>query len=68
MQTILDDRNAAFLELPETSFLTSLSSITFNLQVVEAIRKSLKTDKASDLDGLSYRILKELSNKLSSPL
>ena len=67
-QTILDDSNAVLPELPEPSYLTSLSSIAFDSQEVEEILKTLKTDKASGPDGLSNRILKELSHELSSPL
>ena len=55
-QTVLDDSSAVLSELPEPSYLTSLSSIAD------------KADKASGPDGLSNRILKELSHKLSSPL
>ena len=39
-QTILDDCNAVLPELPEPSFLTSLSSIAFNPQEVEEILKN----------------------------
>ena len=67
-QTILDDSNAVLPELPEPSYLTSLSSIAFDPQEVEEILKTLKTDKASGPDGLCNRILKELSHELSSPL
>ena len=67
-QTVLDDSNAVLPELPEPSYLTSLSSIAFDPQEVEEILRTLKTDKASGPDGLSNRILKELSHELSSPL
>ena len=67
-QTVLDDSNAVLPELPEPSYLTSLNSIAFDPQEVEEILKTLKTDKASGPDGLSNRILKKLSHKLSSPL
>ena len=63
-QTVLDDSNVVFPELPEPSYLTSLSSIAFDPQEVEEIHKTLKTDKASGPDGLSNRILKELSHEL----
>ena len=66
-QTVLDDNNAVLPELPEPSYLTSLSSIAFDPQEVEEILRTLKTDKASGPDGLSNRILKELSHELSSP-
>ena len=67
-QTILDDSNAVLPELHEPSYLTNLSSIAFDPQEVEEILKALKPDKASGPDGLSNRILKELSHELSSPL
>ena len=67
-QTVLDDSNDVLPELPEPSYLTSLSSIAFDPQEVEEILRTLKTDKASGPDGLSNRILKELSHELSSPL
>ena len=67
-QTVLDDSNAVLPELPEPSYLTSLSSIAFDPQEVEENLRTLKTDKASGPDGLSNRILKELSHELSSPL
>ena len=65
---VLDDSNAVLPELPEPSYLTSLSSIAFDPQEVEEILRTLKTDKASGPDGLSNRILKELSHEISSPL
>ena len=67
-QTVLDDSNAVLPKLAEPSYLTSLSSIAFDPQEVEEILKTLKSDKASGPDGLSNRILKELSHELSSPL
>ena len=67
-QTILDDSNAVLPELPEPSYLTSLSIMAFDPQEVEEILKTLKTDTVSGPDGLSNRILKELSHELSSPL
>ena len=57
-QTVLDDSNAVLPELPEPSYLTSLSSIAFDPQEVEEILRTLKTDKASGPDGLSNLILK----------
>ena len=57
-QTIFEDSNAVLPELPEPSYLTSLSSIAFDPQEFEAILKTLKTDKASGNGGLSNRILK----------
>ena len=67
-QTILGDSNAVFLDLPEPSYLTSLSSIAFDPQNAEEIIKSLKTDKSSSPDGRSNHILKELSHELLSLL
>ena len=67
-QTILGNSNAVLPELPETSYLTSLSSIAFDPQEVEEILKILKTDKASGPNGLSNNILKTLSHELSSLL
>ena len=64
-QTILDDSNAVLLELSKLSYL---NSIAYDPQEVEEILKTLKTDKASGPDGLSGRMLKELSHELSSPL
>ena len=68
MQTIVDDSNAVLPDLPEPSYLTSLSSIAYDPQDAEEILKTLKTDKASGPDGRSNHILKELSHELSSHL
>ena len=64
-QTILDDSNAVLPDLSEPFYL---NSIAFDPQEVGDILTTLKTDKASGPDGLSNRILKELSHELSSPL
>ena len=55
-------------DMPEPSYLRSLSSIAFDPHEVDESLKTLTTDKASGPDGLSNRILKELSHELSSTL
>ena len=55
---MFDDSNVVFPELPEPSYLTSLSSIAFDPQEVEEILKTLRTDKASGPDGNRNRKLK----------
>ena len=66
-QTILDDSNAILPELPPPSYNTQLNRITLTPLEVEPILKTLKPGKASGPNGLSNRVLKELSNELSSP-
>ena len=66
-QTILDDSNAILPELPPPSYNTQLNRITLTPLEVESILKTLKPGKASGPNGLSNRVLKELSNELSSP-
>ena len=65
-QTILDDSNAILPELPPPSYNTLLNRIILTLEV-ESKLKTLKPGKASGPNGLSNRVLKELSNELSSP-
>ena len=66
-QTILDDSNAILPELPPSSYNSQLNRITLTPLEVESILKTLKPGKASGPNGLSNRVLKELSNELSSP-
>ena len=66
-QTILDDSNAILPELPPPSYNTQLNRIILTPLEKESILKTLKPGKASDPNGLSNRVLKELSNELSSP-
>ena len=66
-QTILDDSNAILPELPPPSYNTQLNRIILTPLEVESILKTLKPGKASGPNGLSNRVLKELSNELSSP-
>ena len=67
-QTILDDSNVRLPDLPPPTYNTTLNRIVItNLEVKSALQ-TLKTGKASGPNGLSNRILRELSSELSHPL
>ena len=55
-QTVLDDSKAVLPELPEPSYLTSLSSIAFDPQEVEEILRTLKVIRLqrSGIDTIKY--------------
>ena len=66
-QTVLNDANAYLPDLPSPSYTTQLNSIILTPFEVESVLQTLKIGKASGPDGISNRILKELSHELSSP-
>ena len=60
-QTILDDTNAVLPKIPPPSYNIQLSGTVLTPLDVESVLKTLKTGKASGLNGLNNRIFKELS-------
>ena len=67
-QTVLSEQNAILPDLPDINRLNSrLDSIVFTRLEVESVLKSLALGKASGPNGLSNRILRELSNELLTP-
>ena len=66
-QTILNERNAILPQLPHPAYRTKLSSNVLTPLEVESILQTLKVGKASCPNGLSNRILRELSSQLASP-
>ena len=67
-QTFLDDSNTELPALPPYNIESTLNSIILTPLEVESILKSLPIGKASGPNGLSNRILKELSKELAFPL
>ena len=67
-QTLLDDSNAELPSLPPYNIASTLNSIILTPLEVESVLKSLPIGKASGPNGLSNRILKELSKELAFPL
>ena len=67
-QTLLDDSNAELPALPPYNIESTLNSIILTPLEVESVLKSLPIGKASGPNGLSNRILKELSKELAFPL
>ncbi|MCG8046489.1 MAG: reverse transcriptase domain-containing protein [Candidatus Thiodiazotropha endolucinida] len=67
-QTILDETNAVLPDPPTVSVDTQLSRIILTPFEVESVLKSLPLGKAAGPNGLSNRILRELSSVLSRPL
>ena len=61
-QTVLNEQNAIDPNLPVNSHV---DSIVFTRIEIESVLKSLVVDKASGPNGLSNRILRELSFELS---
>ena len=67
-QTVLNEQNATLPNLPDNTFPNRhLDNIVFSRLEVESVIKTLVTGKASSPNGLSNRILRELSSKLSIP-
>ena len=54
-------------DLPAATVITPLNSIILSSLEVESVLKSLPIAKASGRDGLSNRVLRELSKELSVP-
>ena len=67
-QTVLNEQNATLPNLPDNTFSNlHLDNIIFSQLEVESVLKTLVTGKASGPNGLSNRILRELSSELSFP-
>ena len=67
-QTILNEQNAVLPPLPPPAYQSQLSTLVLTPLEVESVLKGLKVGKASGPNGLSNRILKELSSQLAQPL
>ena len=67
-QTFLDDGHAELPALPPYNIESVLNSIILTPLEVESVLKSLPIGKASGPNGLSNRILTELSKELALPL
>ena len=65
--TILNEQNALIPSLPPAIVNTQLNSIVLSPLEVESVLTTLPAAKASGPNGLSNRILRELSKELSSP-
>ena len=65
--TNLNEQNAVIPDLPAATVITPLNSIILSPLEVESVLKSLPIAKASGPDGLSNRVLRELSKELSVP-
>ena len=65
--TVLNEQNAVIPVLPAATVNTPLSTIVLTPLEVESVLKSLPVAKASGPDGLSNRVLRELSKELSVP-
>ncbi|MEW8548396.1 MAG: endonuclease/exonuclease/phosphatase family protein, partial [Candidatus Thiodiazotropha sp.] len=65
--TILNEQNTVIPDLPAATVNTPLSNIVFSPLEVESVLKILPVAKASGPDGLSNRVLRELSKELSIP-
>ena len=66
-QTLLNETNAVPPDLIPPALNTELNTIVLTPIEVESVLKTLIVGKASGPNGLSNRILKELSSQLSSP-
>ena len=66
-QSDLDDRNAPLPAILPTKIESELSRIVLTADEVESILKILPVGKATGPNGLSNRILRELSRELSYP-
>lgn len=66
-QTTLDEANTVLPDLPVVPIELQLSQIILSPLEVESVLKSLPLGKAAGPNGLSNRILRELSSELSLP-
>ena len=66
-QTVLNEENAVLPDLHPPASIVSLESIIFTADEFESVLKLLPIGKASGPDGLSNRLLRELSNELAKP-
>ena len=65
--TILNEQNAPIPYLSPATVNTSLNSIVLSPLEVESILKTLRVAEASGPNGVSNRLLRELSKELSTP-
>ena len=65
--TNLNEQNAVIPDLPAATVITPLNNIVLSPLEVESVLKSLPVAKATGPDGLSNRIIRELSKELSVP-
>ena len=65
--TILNEQNAIIPNLPPATVNAPLNNIVLSLLEVESVLKTLPVAKASSPNGLSNRVLRELSKELSPP-
>ena len=66
-QSILNDKDAHLPAIIPTPVTSHLSSIVLTTDEVESLLKILPVGKATGQNGLSNRILRELSQELSTP-
>ena len=66
-QTILDETNAVPPDIAPPDLNSELTNIVLTPLEVESVLKTLTVGKASGPNGLSNRVLKELSVQLSIP-
>ena len=66
-QTLLDEQNAVLPDLTPATVDSLLDRIILTPHEVELVLEVLPVGKASGPNGLSNRILKELSHQLASP-
>ena len=67
-QTLLDERNAEIPDIHSYPVDSPLSNIVLTSDEVESVLKSLPVGKAVGPDGISNRVLKELSREISPAL
>ena len=67
-QTLLDERNAEIPDIHSYPVDSPLSNIVLTSDEVESVLKSLSVGKAVGPDGISNRVLKELSREISPAL
>ena len=65
--TILNEQNAVIPNLPPAAVNAPLNNKVLSPTEVESVLKTLPVAKASGPNGLSNRVLRELSKELSSP-
>ena len=67
-QTLLDDKNAVLPEIDPYPVHDNLSSLSVTPEEVELTMKALPIGKATGPDGISNRMLKEISKEISIPV
>ena len=67
-QTVINDQNVEVPDVVNHTFISELDIVILTADEVRSVLKSLPIGKASGLDDISNRVLKELADQIAIPL